>query len=485
MIIPDWITSLSHLVFLSVIIYLWKSKSKIRIQIATILILSGCLLGTHWIFISLTKYGGLNYFIATLATLLLAAYVASYYLIAGAIIRRFKLSPLPIASVVCLAEWLKSNFLTGFPWLNIGVFHIDSVFSVFAPFLGSFGVGFIAVYFAALISHSKKITLIAAVAICFVAASLDNFVNFIEPNGEKLNVALIQGAISQSLKFDPVYAKNSQQTHLNLIKAAIQKTPELKLIVLPETALTKPFENINTNFLLEIEHQLKKNNAILMTGIPKRTGNDWKNSLIAIEINRTSGLNIFNSYDKHHLVPFGEYVPWGFKWFVNMMKIPLGEFQNGENPQLPIKVQDQLIGVNICFEDLFGSEISSILFQNIHEKKPSILLNISNLAWFGNTNALDYHLKASRMRSLETGRPMLRATNTGITASIDHKGRVIKKIEPMKKNFLITQVQGTSGKTLYTYFGDYLILVFSMFVLTFTFFFKKKSFYKTSEKKAG
>ena len=465
--IPDWTFSLSHLIFLSVIIYLWKSNSKLKIQIAGFLILGACLWGLHWIFISLNQYGGLNYFLASAATIILASYVASYYLVAGMIIRRLKLPPIGIASIICLAEWTKSNFLTGFPWLNIGVMQVDSPFSTFAPFLGAYGVGFVAVYFAALIPHARKLAFIPAVLIFLTAVILNSLDNFTEPNGKKINVALIQGAISQKIKFDPIQEKTSLRVHLNLIETATQQNDKIDLIVLPETAFTKIFSQLEKEHIKIIKDQMSKNNSILMTGIPKIVNNEWKNSLIALEIGQSSELKIYGSYDKHHLVPFGEFIPRGFKWFVNMMQIPLGEFKNGANPQKPIKVKDQYIGVNICFEDLFGDEISSIFSESSFKEKPSILLNISNLAWFGDTNALDYHLKASRMRSLETGRPMLRATNTGITALIDHNGAVVDNLKPFERNHLTIEVQGTSGQTPYNFFGNYLILLFSSFILFF------------------
>ena len=475
--IPDWTLSLSHLIFLSIIFYLWKNKSKLKIQIARYLILAGCLWGLHWIFISLNQYGGLNYFVASLATVILACYVASYYLVAGIIIRKLELPPVGIASIVCLAEWTKSNFLTGFPWLNIGVMQIDSPFSVFAPFLGAYGVGFMVVYFAALIANATKLTFIPISIICLLIIFLGSFSNFTKPNGKILNVTLVQGAIPQNIKFDPDQERISKEIHLDLINTAMQKNKKIDLVVLPETAFTRIFSLLEKEHIQEIKNQLSKHNSILMMGIPKRNNNNWRNSLIALKVEQSSELQIYDSYDKHHLVPFGEFIPWGFKWFVNMMQIPLGEFERGLNPQKPIKVKDQYVGVNICFEDLFGDEISSIFTESSYKEKPSILLNISNLGWFGDTNALDYHLKASRMRSLETGRPMLRATNTGVTALINHKGVVLNNLETFERNYLNVEVQGTSGQTLYNFLGNYLVLFFSWFVLGF--FSMKKKFYKS------
>jgi apolipoprotein N-acyltransferase len=167
-------------------------------------------------------------------------------------------------------------------------------------------------------------------------------------------------------------------------------------------------------------------------------------------------------YDKRHLVPFGEFVPWGFRWFVQMMHIPLGDFGRGANTQRPFAVGGQRVAFNICYEDLFGEEIIDAIRG---ASGATILANVSNIGWFGRSHALPQHLQISRMRALETGRPMLRATNTGMTALIDAQGRVVAALPPHEAGLLDVQVQGTEGLTPYVRTGNLGVLVVALAAL--------------------
>jgi apolipoprotein N-acyltransferase len=171
-----------------------------------------------------------------------------------------------------------------------------------------------------------------------------------------------------------------------------------------------------------------------------------------------SASNNIYRYDKHHLVPFGEFIPVGAHWFINLMHIPLGDFTRGDLIQAAMSVKDQWILPNICYEDLFGEEIASQLKAAQKQGKPvaSILLNVSNIAWFGDTIALPQHLQISQMRTLETGRPMLRATNTGTTAIINAQGRLVDALPAFERASLSGQVQGMQGQTPYVLFGNVL-----------------------------
>jgi apolipoprotein N-acyltransferase len=200
----------------------------------------------------------------------------------------------------------------------------------------------------------------------------------------------------------------------------------------------------------------------LITGVPivdpdstKPLGGDWYNAAIAIAPDSgTDHPSEPPRYAKHHLVPFGEFVPYGFRWFVDAMVMPLGDFTRGGVVQPPFVVKDQRVAVNICYEDLFGNEIAAMLRQ---PEPASILLNLSNIAWFGDSIALPQHLAASRMRAIETGRPMLRATNTGITAIVDARGVTRGRLAPFTRGVLEGTVQGMKGTTPYVRAGDWLI----------------------------
>ena len=152
-------------------------------------------------------------------------------------------------------------------------------------------------------------------------------------------------------------------------------------------------------------------------------------------------------YDKHHLVPFGEFIPWGFRWFVDLMHMPLGDFDRGAPVQPSYPFAGQRLAPNICYEDLFGEELA----RRFHDPQgaPTVLVNLSNIAWFGPTVAIDQHLHISRLRSLELQRPMLRATNTGATAVIDHQGQVRAWMEPQVRGVLEAQAEGREGLTPY------------------------------------
>jgi apolipoprotein N-acyltransferase len=155
----------------------------------------------------------------------------------------------------------------------------------------------------------------------------------------------------------------------------------------------------------------------------------------------------FYRYSKHHLVPFGEFIPPWFRWFTDLMSIPLGDFDRGARVQTPWAHAGQRILPNICYEDLFGEELAASFTDEA--SAPTMLVNLSNIAWFGDTTAIDQHLQISRMRAMELGRPMLRATNTGATAVIDHRGVVSHQLPRLTMGRLEATVEGRSGLTPY------------------------------------
>jgi apolipoprotein N-acyltransferase len=196
-----------------------------------------------------------------------------------------------------------------------------------------------------------------------------------------------------------------------------------------------------------------KTGSNLVFGIPFVDGpNQYSNSVAGI----TSSGQPYR-FDKQHLVPFGEFVPSGFRWFVSMMNIPMGDMTRGAEVQAPFPVRDQLVLPNVCYEDVFGEEIA--LQLRSMPRPATMLLNVSNLAWFGESVAIPQHLQISHMRSIETGRPMLRATNTGATAVIDGRGKVLTKLPYYQRGTLAVNVQGMGGMTPFIRFGNYTMLV--------------------------
>ena len=241
------------------------------------------------------------------------------------------------------------------------------------------------------------------------------------------------------------------------------------LIVLPETALPVFQDQLDSDVWEAWRGVAESQGSSIAMGLPLRTiGSDgrqrYTNSAISFDANTpiqqlTAG-TVPQRYDKRHLVPWGEYVPPGFEWLVQMLDMPLGEFDRGPVRQSPFEVSGQPLALNICYEDVFGTELLPALLQGTGgDPGASVLVNLSNLGWFGDTWALRQHLQIGRLRSIETARPMVTSTNTGITAFIDPHGRVMAELPPHQAGVLQVTVQGMTGLTPYTRFGDAPVLL--------------------------
>jgi apolipoprotein N-acyltransferase len=253
--------------------------------------------------------------------------------------------------------------------------------------------------------------------------------------------------VPQDLKFDSEQLAHS----LNLYQQLIKQEPA-DLIATPETALPMLVTQLPAGYLEQLASFSKASGSTLIIGVPWTTAPGvYLNSVLGI----ADGALRYR-YDKHHLVPFGEFIPPGARWFIDLMRIPLGDFGRGDLLQPPLQIKDQWLLPNICYEDLFGEEIAAQLSAAHSRGTPeaSILLNVSNIAWFGDSIALPQHLQISQMRTLETGRPMLRATNTGATAVIDGRGVVTASLPPFTTGALKAQVQGMQGQTPYIVLGN-------------------------------
>jgi apolipoprotein N-acyltransferase len=231
------------------------------------------------------------------------------------------------------------------------------------------------------------------------------------------------------------------------------------LVATPETAIVLFPQQLPPDYLAGLAQFSHDTGSSLMYGIPLSDGpTQFSNSVAGIG---PSGQAY--RFDKQHLVPFGEFVPAGFRWFVDMMQIPLGDFNRGPRIQPAFAVKDQRVLPNVCYEDAFGEEIADQIRSS--PAPATVLLNVSNLAWYGESVAIPQHLQISRMRSLETGRPMLRSTNSGATAVIDAKGKVEGVLAPYTRGVLAAKVQGMEGTTPYIRFGNLLFLALGALAL--------------------
>jgi apolipoprotein N-acyltransferase len=414
------------------------------------------LAGTFWwLFISMHVYGGLAAPLAVIAVLALAAFLGSYYAAACAAFAALNgrgrwLRGLLFASLWTLAELARTVWFTGFPWGAGGYAHVDGPLSALAPQVGVHGIGFVAALLAFALSllpsgdtlRSWRYWLVVAGAAGLLAACrLAAFPGEDAPARPRLTVALLQGNIPQDEKFEggtgiPIalewYGRQLQDS-----KAA--------LVVAPETALPVLPQQLPAGYSEALAARFAQGTQAALIGIPLGGFTDgYTNSVIGLK----PGSDPYR-FHKHHLVPFGEFIPPFFKWFTRMMNIPLGDFNRGALGQPSFEWQGQRLAPNICYEDLFGEELAAQFADP--RAAPTILVNFSNIAWFGDSIAIDQHLQISRMRALEFDRPMVRATNTGATVIIDHRGRVTHSLPRHTRGVLTGDVEGRSTITPYAW----------------------------------
>ncbi|RZI41784.1 apolipoprotein N-acyltransferase [Herbaspirillum sp. HC18] len=418
--------------------------------------------GVHWLYISMHRYGGLPGWMAGTAVVLLGTGLASYAAIAIAgsawLRKRWALSDsayllMVLPAAWTLVEWTRGWAFTGFPWVSSGYAHTAGPLSGFAPVVGVYGLALISAVIAGCLAllPSRKMPLALAAALLAAGFGLRG-IEWTQPHGQPLSVRLLQGNVPQEMKFQPEQIEGA----LGLYYGMITEKPA-DLIATPETAIPLLSRQLPPDYLPRLGEFSAKTGSHLAIGIPVSDGpGRYANSAIGI----SPSANATYRYDKHHLVPFGEFIPPGARWFVEMMRIPLGDFTRGDVLQAPFRVRDQAVLPNVCYEDLFGEEIAAQIAASRDGKLPeaTILLNVSNIAWFGDSIALPQHLQISQMRSLETGRPMLRATNTGATAVINARGEVVTQLPPFERGSLSATVQGFSGLTPYSRYGNLLAI---------------------------
>lgn len=408
-----------------------------------------------WLFISMHVYGGLVAPLAVAAVLLLAASLGLYYALAGALtwwlgrgagVR----GALVFAAAWLLAELMRGVWFTGFPWGAGGYAHVQGPLAALAPWVGVYGIGFVATLGAGLLAvlvtslsaqaqGGSRRTWWAACGAWGVVVAVAHAVpaGHSAPAGEPLSVALLQGNIPQDQKFQ---AGSGIPLALDGYARALRESGA-SLTVAPETAIPLLPEQLPTGYVQALADHLTGKQQAALVGLPLGSfAEGYTNSVIGL-----GAPGAPYRYDKHHLVPFGEFIPPLFRWFTDLMNIPLGDFNRGRVDQASFEWRGQRLAPNVCYEDLFGEELARRFADPA--QAPTILVNLSNIAWFGNTLAIDQHLQISRMRALELGRPMIRATNTGATALIDAAGQVRQLLPRHTRGVLQGQVQGHAGLT--------------------------------------
>ena len=407
--------------------------------------------GTWWLFVSMHRYGGLPAWMAALAVFGLAALLSLYLAAAMSAVARWRGAGIWRFSLVFAAAWLlaelaRAVLFTGFPWLASGYAHVDSPLAGFAPWIGVYGLGALAAglgatWGVAATRGSRAFVgpAVGLVLALIVGAVLGRF-DFTTATGT-LAVSLLQGNVPQDEKFSARFVPEALAGTASQFAAA-----RGALVVGPETVIPLLPSQLDPEFMQALRAPFTHVGRAALFGIPLGDpASGYTNSAIGISAATAATEAGAYRYDKHHLVPFGEFIPPGFKWFTRMMNIPLGDFNRGPETAPSFAFAGQRIAPNICYEDLFGEELAARFVPS--GEAPTILANISNIGWFGRTVALDQHLQISRLRALELQRPMLRATNTGTTAVIDHRGVVTHALPVFTRGILEATVEGRSGNT--------------------------------------
>jgi apolipoprotein N-acyltransferase len=414
--------------------------------------------GTWWMFISMHRYGGLPAWLAALAVAALCSFLSLYLAAALAGFAHWRrAAPLRDAALFAalwlLAELARGVIFTGFPWVASGYAQIDAPLATLAPWLGVYGLGAVVALLAAWLAlawqHGWRPFAIAGAAGCalLAACAVLGPGRFTADHG-RLSVTLLQSNVAQDEKFAADRMPEALAwTGEQLLAARGQ------LVVGPETVIPLLPEQVDPDFWQELLTHFRSEGRAALIGLP--LGNPqlgYTNSAAGIDAASAAQPGGFYRYDKHHLVPFGEFIPTGFRWFTELMNIPLGDFNRGPLAAPPFGVGTQRVAANICYEDLFGEELAA-RFEN-PASAPTLFANISNIGWFGDTIAVDQHLQISRMRSLEFQLPMLRATNTGATVVIDHNGRVTASLAPFTRGVLNAEVETRDGLTPFAWWAS-------------------------------
>lgn len=414
--------------------------------------------GTWWIYISLHVYGGLPAALAVAAVLALSGGLSLYLALALGVFARLRRGrPLPdallFAALWLLAELARGVLFTGFPWLATGYAQVDGPLAGLAPWIGVYGIGAVVAVLASLAAsalapagvRSRAVVRGGAGAAVVLALLLSPLAgrDFSRPSGQ-LSVTLIQTNVAQDDKF----AADKMPEALEWLAQALQAAPG-DLVIAPETAIPLLPAQLGPEawqaFTLPFTAEGTRRAALV--GLPLGSFEEgYTNSVAGLSAESGASEQRFYRYDKHHLVPFGEFIPTGFRWFTEMMNIPLGDFNRGPLVAPSFGVRGERVAPNICYEDLFGEELAR-RFAAGEGAAPTVFANVSNIGWFGDTIAIAQHLHISRMRTLELQRPMLRSTNTGATAIIDHRGVVQAQLAPFTRGTLAGQVQGREGLT--------------------------------------
>jgi apolipoprotein N-acyltransferase len=394
--------------------------------------------GLWWLHISMHQFGGIPWVLAALAVGLLAAFLCSYYALALGLTARF-IAPgrwrlLALVPAWLLAELARATWFSGFPWIASGYAHSVGPLAGWAAWVGVYGITALGALAAAgLVLMKERAWRWGLPALLLPLAGPLLPQDFTASTG-RLAISLVQPSIPQDQKFDAQRFATNLATLAGLIDSA-----RGQVVITPESVVPLPLVDLDPATLQRLS---RPDRPALLGVFLGNADAGFVNSVIA--------LGSDYHYGKRHLLPFGEFIPPGFGWFVRAMNIPLDDQARGDH-QRAWAVAGQRLRPLICYEDLFGEDIVQ---SAVGSDAATVFVNVSNLAWFGTVMVQDQHLQFSQMRALEFQRPVVRSTNTGATAVVDHRGQVTARLPALQRGVLEAAVEGRSGNTPYARWLD-------------------------------
>ncbi|HTU65683.1 MAG TPA: apolipoprotein N-acyltransferase [Steroidobacteraceae bacterium] len=422
--------------------------------------------GTYWLYISLKLIGGAPMPLALLLMISLVAIMGLYHWVLGWVVAKYFPARgalrwmVAIPGAWLLVEWFRSWFLSGFGWLAIGYSQTDTWLGSLAPAVGQFGIALLAlVCSGALLTlglGTKRERIVAGIAIVAIwsAGYLAGRVTWTQPFGRPITVAVIQGAIPQDEKW---LTENLKST-MALYEERSREAYGSDLVVWPESAIPALFNDL-VPYFDDVYREASLHGSALVLGAIREDRGLYYNSVLALE----PGAQGPGWYDKHHLVPFAEFfpVPQFVRDWLRLMNLPYADFTRGAANQETLAAASQRIAASVCYEDAYGSSQLHAL------ERATLLVNVTNDAWFGHSTARYQHLQISRLRAMEADKPLIRAANNGVSAAIDADGHVLVTAPEYEANVMRATVQPRTGRTPYAYTGNWpsvcLALVFGLF----------------------
>jgi len=452
----------------AILFWLWCRDSAARAALRGFLFGVGAFgVGVSWVYVSLHNFGNMPPVLAGITVILFVAILSSYLALIGWLqahvlprgSRWHLLIILPALWV--LAEWVRSWLFTGFPWLHLGYSQMDTPLAGLAPVFGVYGVSWAVGLMAGavvLVIRAPRPTLklsLGLIVALWLVGWLIGMVRWVEPSGNALPVALVQGNIPLRIKWVPEYRDAIVQDYLRMSREAT----DARLIIWPESAIPGYLDRAEETLIPPIAALARERDATFIVGVVEKgtDGAQYYNSAITVGPLR-------DRYRKRHLVPFGEFLPlkWLLGWLVDYLHIPMSDFSSGAAAPVPLMAAGEAVAVSICYEDAFGEEVIAAL------PGATLLVNLSEDAWFGDSLAPHQRLQMARMRAREAGRPMLRAANTGPSAVIDERGNVVVASDQFRQLVVSSMVAPMRGRTPYVIWGNAPVVAAALCLLLFS-----------------